>query len=270
MDGPSEGEPTNAINKQPPPLAVRTALRLTDSTSDKYIPAPSSKMILAGHIEMLSTFQPRVRDQARKVEMRELTNEELRTEGRMMLPKERNAKTTNAEGKEITIEWTDPEQEEELQPTGLGTGLYDKSQGRTSNRSDHESVERFLSEFEQQTSGQLNKKVLYQDTRKTSTFDKTLTNAIVELRKQSDWVLVPTDKTNRWKELPTEKYIKMVLDHINKSSVEINAEHLKKVEKEANELMLKHHDLMDEGERGFVKAWIHSKCIPTPRLLIKD
>ena len=56
MDGPSEVCLTNKEQKQPTaPLVVGMALGYTANTSDKYVPHPSAKAILADHIEMLES-----------------------------------------------------------------------------------------------------------------------------------------------------------------------------------------------------------------------
>ena len=111
---------------QPPlsaiPAAVRTALELVEGTPDKYVPMPSAKMVLNGHIEMLQTFQPRVRNQAEKVRLREVTKSELEEEGKKLKP---NKNKTNSKKDKVILSWSDPADKTEEERKGLGSNLYD-------------------------------------------------------------------------------------------------------------------------------------------------
>ena len=63
---------------------------------------------------------------------------------------------------------------------------------------------------------QLRNKVLYKDTRKISDFDQDLVKAIKNLGKEKDWVLVPSDKTNKWSPIHVETYVKWVKGHLDR------------------------------------------------------
>ena len=53
-----------------PPEAVRLALELMESTSEKYVPAPSATMIQSDQMDMLVKFRADVRAQAERVRAR--------------------------------------------------------------------------------------------------------------------------------------------------------------------------------------------------------
>ena len=111
---------------QPPlpaiPAAVRTALELVEGTPDKYVPMPSAKMVLNGHVEMLQAFQPRVRNQAEKVRLREVTRSELEEEGKEL---KSNKNATHSKIGDKILSWSDPADKTEEERNGLGSNLYD-------------------------------------------------------------------------------------------------------------------------------------------------
>ena len=58
--------------------------------------------------------------------------------------------------------------------------------------------------------------------------------------------------------------------HIDEKCKMITHERLTSTYKEANALLSKFSNLMNEGESKFIENWIATRRIPTPRLLIKD
>ena len=52
--------------------------------------------------------------------------------------------------------------------------------------------------------------------------------ALHELGKEEDWILVPTDKTNRWLLVQTEEYIKWMHQHLDKTCTMIRVDRLTK------------------------------------------
>ena len=90
--------------------------------------------------------------------------------------------------------WDDTPQAIEQPPKGFKTGLYDKTMNSPDKPSVHTDVENLLTDFEKTVGSQIRSKILYKDTRKISDFDKNLLEIIANLRKEKDWVLVPSDK----------------------------------------------------------------------------
>ena len=256
---------------QPPlsafPAAVVTALELVEVTPEKYVPCPSPKLLLSGHINMLQAFQTRVRHQAEKVRLREVTKDQLEEEG--MLNSNNKSVVEKKKGK-VTLAWTEPADKTETASDGLGTSLFDQTRQRSSRPGNVESVEDFLKEFERTTSRLLNEKVLYKDGRKISPFEKELTNAVVELRKEEDYVLAPTDKTGNWTPMLTTSYAGKLLGHIEAKCVEVNNSKLESVHDEALILLNRHRGLMNSGEANYIERWISSRQLPMPWLLVKD
>ena len=271
MDGPSEECLTNKEQKQPTtPLVVGMALGYTANTSDKYVPHPSAKAILADHIEMLESTRFSVRQQAQRVALREISTKELEEERTSTKSSKYISSITKVGREKAYLRWIDPQEKEDLPRKGFGTKLFDTSQARKSKPSLVDSVENFFNDFETITNSMVNSKVLYEDTRTISRFDKDLSETLLKLKKEKDWTLVPTDKTNGWIGMEVRKYIEKMNDHITKKCVEVNTEYLKEVEVNAQDLMKKHKHLMDDRESNYLEQWIGSKQIPTPRLLVKD
>lgn len=94
--------------------------------------------------------------------------------------------------------------------------------------------------------------------------------SIKELRKEHDWVLVPTDKTNKWVPTKVNDYINWMQGHLDKKCKVVTHERLSSTYKEAQELLEKFEPLMNKGEYEFIEQFIKTRRIPMPRLLIKD
>ena len=75
----------------------------------------------------------------------------------------------------------------------------------------------------------VNSKVLHEDTRTISTFNKGLSETFLKLKEGKYWTLVPTDKTNRWLEMRGPECVNEMDDHITNKYVEIDTKYLKEV-----------------------------------------
>ena len=219
---------------------------------------------------MLTQTRSRVRQQAQRVALRQIDGKELKEEKYLMKSIRNVSEIRKAGGEKAYLRWADPQVNNNLPTKGLGTRLYDTSQGVKSKPSDIDSVEKFFTEFETITNSLVNSKILYEDTRKIPTFDRNLSEALLGLRKEKDWTLVPTDKTNGWIEMKVPTYVKEMMIHITKNCVEIDVSYLQEVETNAQDLMKKHKHLMESREANYLDQWIESKMVPTPRLLVKD
>ena len=120
------------------------------------------------------------------------------------------------------VVWTEAEDdEEELLPRGLGTNLYNKKHNRPTAPSSIDLVEDMCDEFDRITNQQLNTRVLYEDTRPVPEFDKNFLKCMESLKKEEEWVLIQTDKTNRWAPMPLEEYIHDMEAKMAASCIEI-------------------------------------------------
>ncbi len=59
------------------------------------------------------------------------------------------------------------------------------------------------------------------------------------LKEHPDMMVIPTNKTNSYKVINKEKYIKWVLDHLKTDAIEVSADKLVKIYEEGNELLSK-------------------------------
>ena len=146
--------------------------------------------------------------------MREISTKELEEERTSTKSSKNISSITKAGGEKAYLRWIDPQEKENLPTKGFGTNLFDTSQAQKSKPSLVDIVENFFNNFETITNSMVKLKVLYEDTRTTSTFDKGLSETLLKLKKEQDWTLVPTDKTNGWIEMEVRKYIKKMNDHI--------------------------------------------------------
>jgi hypothetical protein len=80
--------------------------------------------------------------------------------------------------------------------------------------------------------------------------------------KKSDKVVVTTDKTNSFKLLTTEEYIKQVKKHLTKSGMEIDADKLTEVKNKAEKLLGDLSTVLSEKEASFILQSINSKSNP--------
>jgi hypothetical protein len=91
-----------------------------------------------------------------------------------------------------------------------------------------------------------------------------------KLKEHLDRVVIPTDKTNSFKVVDKEKYIKWVLDHLKTDAIEVSADKLVKIHEEGIKLLSTLGHTLSEKEMGFVEEALESRAVPTPKLVIKD
>ena len=90
--------------------------------------------------------------------------------------------------------------------------------------------------------------------------------------KISTKVIFPTDKTNLYKTVELDKYIKWMNNHLNKNATKSSRERIVEIFNNSNDLLkeLSSEELINDNEYNFLKETIDSKAIPMPKLLIKD
>ena len=248
MAGPSEvGSPSNIVQSPTVPWAVRMAQELTDGTSEKYVPVPTADAILADQISMIQITRSNVRRRAEHIKLRRreegydlyasITNQPGTSQQNNTQP---NSRRDDGDDDNFWVE-VDAETIPKP-PTGMKTGLYDKFKGRTNSPSDHDQTELFLDDLEKVLGSQLRHKVLGKDSkysRQVPQFDKDLKKILKDLGQEKEWILVPSDKTNRWIPTQVEEYMEEMHRHIGDKCKVITQERLTSIYKEASLLLIK-------------------------------
>ena len=95
-------------------------------------------------------------------------------------------------------------------------------------------------------------------------------NETIRLLDESDQVIVPTDKTNSFRNMDTEKYMNMVNEHLRCSSRGIERDKVRESFEKSSELLDEVGFQLSKSEAGHIKESLKTKSIPIPKLLIKD
>jgi hypothetical protein len=152
---------------------------------------------------------------------------------------------------------------EEIQ--GLGTGLKRMSTANLAPTASPQ-VEVFLDEVAKRLLTELDKSKGQPETNKV----KEIQSLEAKLKEHLDRVVIPTDKTNSFKVIDKENYIKWVIGHLKIDVTEVSADKLVKIHKEGIKLLSTLGHTLSEKEMGFVEESLESRAVPTPKLLIKD
>ena len=221
---------------------------LVGGTSEKYVPQPKWEDILTDVVQAMRKFKQDVRW---KDFHRQDKEEQERREKQMQKGK------GGAKKKEKKTKICSEE--------GMKTGLKPVTINLTAPRAS-ELVEGFITQLQRTLLKQLMDK---RDSNKSN--DKTQQIRMLQKKlKATDMVVVPTDKTNSFKMISKEEYIKQVKAHLAKSGKEIKPNKLTEVKGKAEKLLDELLPIISEKEAWFLQQSIKSKAIPTPKLLIKD
>ena len=88
--------------------------------------------------------------------------------------------------------------------------------------------------------------------------------------RETDLVVVPTDKTNSFRTMDVERY-KMEIDkHLSKNAVAIERAKLTEIHDSCSDKLNELQELASDKELAFLDEKIRSKAIPQPKILIKD
>jgi len=249
MDGTAAAEgminmfgPLDALSKE--------VQRLSSETSEKYVPAPSKGQIQQNLLVGLKRFRNSVRWKFYWLE-----EERKREEGKPYLDGEADSK------KEILK----PEPRFDKGSEGLGTGLKKPNTANSVPMASKE-VEAFLDDVVHTLLKDLNKGKEIPETNKA----REIRLLAKSLQEEESQVVVPTDKTNSFRIVKKEKYISWVNNHLESAASEISTDKLQFIFGEAEKLLGELDDTLSEDERGFVKAKMETRSVPTPKLLIKD
>ena len=230
----------------------KSVLRVTNETSDKFVPAPSRNQILSDLLIGLKRFRNVVRwkhffaEKKRKEE--ELKNSPL---------------SQPAFNNKFSCETEENENARQTNPEGLKSGLKPANQTQNAPIGSPK-TESFLKELEET----LVKQVM-DDTFTKNARDENIRMVLDDLR-QSNEVVVSMDKTNSIKVVKTVKYEKWVNGHLETSAKEINREKILQIFELATAKCEDLYDFLDEKEYNFLKSTLKTRNIPTPKLIIKD
>ena len=110
----------------------------------------------------------------------------------------------------------------------------------------------------------------YSEKETTTPRAEAVKNLQKSLKKDIYHAVVPTDKTNSFKVMQVDEYIKQVKEHLQKNAKEIPRSRLTEVGDQAMSLLQEIQNSLSEKEAEFILQSLQSKAIPSPKLLIKD
>ena len=88
--------------------------------------------------------------------------------------------------------------------------------------------------------------------------------------RDKDVVVVPTDKTNSFRVVHTQQYVKWMENQLDKVATRTTKKKLGEVYDDATWLLVEHKDSLSANEFNYILEMINSHAVPTPKLLIKD
>jgi hypothetical protein len=223
---------------------------LVREISEKYVPEPSKDDILSDAIIGIRRFS----NSCRWKEFWRLKKlEEIKEQSNS------SPKSIDGEG------FFDSEVGTEAKRVGLNSGLRAKEKIKRAPKGS-EDLEAFLSAVQREIINRVfEKRNEYSPNRKS----ENLTNACKNLQ-DTTTVAIPTDKTNSFKCIHIQDYKDWTIKHLLKNGKVIPRSKLIEVLDNANELLESLDDIMSEDEYSFVREFLNSKAIPSPKLLIKD
>ena len=148
---------------------------------------------------------------------------------------------------------------------GLGTGLKPENTKKFAPKGS-DNLEKFLHRLEATLIEQLLKSNPPTPSKKAIGFRE----LFKDLHKEEDQVVVPTDKTNNYTVMSTQKYIKWVLKHLADAAEQVPRTEVVKIHKEAVKFADSIRDFISTDEFNFIQESLTSKAIPQPQLLVKD
>lgn len=273
---------TDIVNDRVPSVMLPELVQnLVGGTSERFVPRPSDESRTVDAIDGIGAFKQRCRWAEfwrNRNKEREVTEQNVWARVYAGKPELLSSSDWERAMNDPTWQWPDPttgknydqQLEEDLkiiESAGLKTGLKPtnpKSQAPEGSRE----LEAFLKMLEEEILRQSiddadnnNKK----ESAKSSKVNKTLTKL-----KTSTLVVVPTDKTNSFRTMETEKYKIEVLKHLESGAKEVPRAKLTEVQEQCFEKLDEIQGIISEDEYRFLQQKIKSKAIPQPKILIKD
>eukprot|EP00957_Ditylum_brightwellii_P073466 5582770-Ditylum_brightwellii.AAC.1 len=91
-----------------------------------------------------------------------------------------------------------------------------------------------------------------------------------KLKKDSDAIIVPTDKTNAHLMVNIDDYNRWVDNHLKEAAIKIRRANIVHLHQEAMSYVESLKAILNAGEYKYLMEGLNSKAIPEPQLLIKD
>eukprot|EP00957_Ditylum_brightwellii_P131191 10006218-Ditylum_brightwellii.AAC.1 len=91
----------------------------------------------------------------------------------------------------------------------------------------------------------------------------------MDLKKNENKIVVPTDKTNGYQLVAIEDYIKWVNSHMKEAAIPIKRADIVKLHQDATDFAMTLKELLNEDELGYLFENLNSRAILEPQLLIK-
>ena len=151
----------------------------------------------------------------------------------------------------------------ESSSAGLRTGLHPPRGVKTGPRSNPQ-VELFLRLLEEKLHSHLD------SARVRPNRDSRRVMTLVRRVQESDYVVVPTDKTNSYSVIPVHVYKEVLCTHISNACVEISPLALRGIQREALEKITGFKGLLSQDEFRYVVRGIESRAVPVPMVTVKD
>jgi hypothetical protein len=226
--------------------------RLTQGVSEKFVPEPSHRQVLGDVLVGLGRFKTAVRWRYFWL-MRDQEGAAYQSDG---------GGDGEGEGEAATTVST-----KDTGVAGLGTGLKPRM-GKAGPLGSVE-VEAFLKAVDREVLGNLSKEPREG---RGGGFIANEIKLLEQTLERSSLVVVPTDKTNSFKAIPLQDYIRLMESHIASAAIEVPRGRLLEIHLEAEQLLqdLQVDSFLGKQERRFLVDTLSGKAIPSPSLLIKD
>ena len=223
--------------------------KLVTGTSQKFVPKPNANTVISNALESLNRFRNTIR-----------MKEQYRNQ-RIQAQQEKQLNSTESTSTSTSTPPPIPSR-----PEGLKTNLRPPRKSYTTPRGSDD-LEKFFKDLEKEV---LDMAWNYRNNTETDPISSKIENLRTKLRNNPNFVVIPTDKTNSFKVLPTKIYISEVQKQLQKHGKPITHTDLTRIQGEAKKLLRKVAPLLSQDEIRYVEYSINSYAIPTPKLLIKD
>lgn len=157
--------------------------------------------------------------------------------------------------------------EEREKAEGFKTNLK-PSRGKTNAPEGSPELECFLKQLEEEILKQSIDEIKENNQRQSAESD--WVNETLKQLADSDLIAVPTDKTNSFRTMTTNEYIRQVTTHLNERATEIQRPKLVEIYEHCVELLEFTETIASDNEQAFLVEKVKSKAIPQPKILIKD
>ena len=104
----------------------------------------------------------------------------------------------------------------------------------------------------------------------TSAIDCQIRELQAMLQTHTDTVVIPTNKTNSFRTMHTDMYVRQMKQHLSKSAEAISRSKMIERWEDASTFLESHLYLLGEKEILFAQQSLKSRAVPTPKLLIQD